>query len=69
MTPAACRSNFEESKGPDAAPSTCQCSDWYSVGEFRVVEFNGVQVVVRFVGRNGRRGRIVIEAPAGASFT
>jgi hypothetical protein len=42
--------------------------DWYHEGEERVVETNGVQVVVRFVGRNGRRGRIAITAPPGAVF-
>ena len=54
-----------------AVPSrsvTSQCVDWYSVGEARVVECNGVRVVVRLVGRKGRRSRIVIEAPAGAIF-
>ena len=43
--------------------------DWYAEGEARTVEVNGVQVTVRFVGRKGRRGRIAIEAPAGAEFT
>lgn len=43
--------------------------DWYSEGETRIVDINGVRVVVRFVGRKGRRGRIVIEAPAGAKFS
>jgi hypothetical protein len=28
--------------------------------------FRGVQVTVQFAGRKGRRGRIKIEAPAGA---
>ena len=42
--------------------------DWYSSGQSRVVECDGVQVTVRFVGRKGRRSRIVIEAPAGAVF-
>jgi hypothetical protein len=50
----------------DAPTSTC--IDWYSEGETRVVEVDGVRVVVRFVARKGRRGRIVIEAPAGALF-
>ncbi len=43
--------------------------DWYSEGEARTVEVDGVQVIVRFVGRKGRRGRIVIEAPPGAVFS
>jgi hypothetical protein len=33
-----------------------------------VVEVDGVRIVVRFIGRKGRRGRIAIEAPAGAVF-
>lgn len=48
--------------------STCSCIDWYHEGESRTVEVDGVRVVVRFVGRKGRRGRISIEAPAGAVF-
>jgi hypothetical protein len=48
---------------------TSTCIDWYSEGETRIVEVDGVRVVVRFVGRKGRRGRIVIEAPAGAVFS
>ncbi|RIK80183.1 MAG: hypothetical protein DCC68_11520 [Planctomycetota bacterium] len=47
---------------------TSTCVDWYNEGESRTVEINGVCVVVRFVGRKGRRGRIMIEAPAGAVF-
>ena len=45
-----------------------KCIDWYSEGESRIVEINGVCVVVRFVGRQSRRGRIAITAPAGATF-
>jgi hypothetical protein len=53
----------------DFPATTCACIDWYSEGETRVVEVDGVRVLVRFVGRKGRRGRIVIEAPAGAVFS
>jgi hypothetical protein len=42
--------------------------DWYAEGQARTVEVNGVRVTVRFIGRKGRRGRIAIEAPAGAVF-
>ena len=42
--------------------------DWYHEGEARTVEVDGVRVVVRFVGRRGRRGRIRITAPPGAVF-
>jgi len=45
-----------------------QSIDWYAEGQRRTVEVNGVRVVVRFIGRKGRRGRIAIEAPAGAVF-
>ncbi len=55
-----------EAKG--RAP-TCQCIDWFHEGEFKVVEIGGIQVTVRYIGRKGRRGRIAIEAPAGAVFS
>ncbi len=45
-----------------------QCIDWYAEGEERIVEADGIRVVVRFVGRKGRRGRIAITAPPGAAF-
>ena len=45
-----------------------QSIDWYAEGEERSVEAGGMQVVVRFVGRKGRRGRISITAPPGAAF-
>ena len=43
----------------------CQSIEWYSEGQSRVVEVNGVQITIRFVGRRGRRGRIAIIAPPG----
>jgi hypothetical protein len=49
--------------------ATCKHIDWYSEGETRVVRVNGVEVRIRFVGRKGRRGRILVEAPAGAVFS
>jgi hypothetical protein len=52
-----------------AEAPTSRLIDWFSEGETCVVEVDGVRVVVRFVGRKGRRGRIVIEAPAGAVFS
>jgi hypothetical protein len=45
-----------------------QSYDWYSEGEARTVEIGGVQIVVRLVGRKGRRSRISITAPAGSVF-
>jgi hypothetical protein len=38
------------------------------LAQSRTVEVDGVRVVVRFVGRKGRRGRILVEAAAGAVF-
>jgi len=53
----------------DSPPTQrCRCIDWFSEGESKVVEVDGVRIVVRFIGRKGRRGRIAIEAPAGAVF-
>ena len=52
-----------------ARPDACsQSIDWYSEGDSRVVEIGEVRVVVRYIGHKGRRGRIVIIAPAGATF-
>ena len=65
----------DEARQPNAkaevrspSPGTCLSIDWYSEGQSRTVEVAGVRITVRFVGRNGRRGRIAIEAPAGAVF-
>jgi hypothetical protein len=59
----------EESTSPESkTKSTCQSTDWYAEGESRVVDIDGVQVRIRYLGRKGRRGRIVITAPAGAVF-
>jgi hypothetical protein len=61
--------DLQQPRERDRPPNSCRCIDWYSEGEARIVECNGVQIVVRYVGRKGRRGRIVIEAPDGASFS
>jgi hypothetical protein len=45
-----------------------QCIDWYTEGEERIVEADGIRIAVRFMGRKGRRGRIAIMAPPGAAF-
>ncbi len=50
------------------AANASQSTEWYSEGESRTVEVNGVQITVHFVGRKGRCGRISITAPPGASF-
>jgi hypothetical protein len=51
-----------------APAETSRCIDWYAEGQSRVVEIGDVQVIVRCLGRKGRRARISITAPAGAVF-
>ncbi len=50
------------------AAGSSQSIDWYAEGESRTVEVDGVRVEVRFTGRKGRRSRIAITAPPGATF-
>ncbi|QDU28848.1 hypothetical protein ETAA8_39530 [Anatilimnocola aggregata] len=57
---------IEPQSNHDVKHPTSQCIDWYSEGETRVVRVDGVEVRIRFIGRKGRRGRILVEAPAGA---
>lgn len=47
----------------------CQLVDWYAQGESHTVEVDGVCIVIRLVGRKGRRARIAITAPPGARFS
>jgi hypothetical protein len=42
--------------------------EWYSEGQSRIVEVDGIKIAVRFIARKGRRSRIAITAPAGAVF-
>jgi hypothetical protein len=52
-----------------ARPDACsQSIDWYSEGQSRIVEVDGVCIEVRYVGRKSRRGRIAITAPPGTTF-
>lgn len=51
-----------------ASPETCQSIEWYSEGQTRIVEVGGIRISVRLIGRKGRRARIAITAPAGATF-
>jgi len=53
---------------PRTDAGRCKSIDWYGEGHSRTVEVDGVRITIRFVGRKGRRGRIAIEAPAGAVF-
>ncbi len=48
--------------------SVSKSVEWYHEGDERTVEAGGIQITVRFVGRRGRRGRIAITAPPGATF-
>lgn len=43
--------------------------DWYAQGDAQVVAIDGKQILVRLVGRKGRRARIAIVAPQGATFS
>ena len=67
MTPG--QSQNDERSMPAGPSPICRCIDWYSEGESRTVEVAGVCITVRFIGRKRRRGRIAIEAPAGAVFS
>ncbi|MEX1230837.1 MAG: hypothetical protein WEB58_11400 [Planctomycetaceae bacterium] len=44
-----------------------QSIEWYSPGQARVFEVDGVRIAVRFVGRRGRRGRIAVATACGAN--
>jgi len=58
----------DDRSDPDEPGRASKCIDWFHEGESKVVEVDGVRIIVRFIGRKGRRGRIAIEAPAGAVF-
>lgn len=49
--------------------TTSQSVAWFSEGQAISVEIGGFEVVVKLIGRKGRRSRIAIAAPAGASFS
>ncbi len=66
---------MKDDSGVQREPSTVarsgefsQSIDWYAEGESRIVEADGVRIEVRFTGRKGRRSRIAITAPSGATF-
>ena len=55
---------------PQGGSSPQSCSiEWYAEGQSRIVECNGLRITIRLVGRKGRRARIAIAAPAGATFS
>ena len=59
----------KECPRPANPEPTCRCIDWFAEGESKAVEVAVVRIIVRLVGRRGRRGRIAIEAPDGAVFS
>jgi len=51
---------------PPMASFCVRCTSCaYPSGQSRTVEVDGVRVVIKLIGRKGRRARIAIEAPAG----
>jgi hypothetical protein len=42
--------------------------DWFAAGDAQTVVIGDQEIHIRFVGRKGRRGRIAITAPEGATF-
>jgi hypothetical protein len=62
------RLNDNSAGGFRQGSDSCQSIDWYHEGSARTVRIGDVEVTIRYVGRKGRRGRIAITAPNGASF-
>lgn len=58
----------------DQTPANCErppsstSIEWYSEGQSRIVEVDGIEITIRYVARKGRRSRIAITAPGGAVF-
>ena len=49
----------------EGAIRTCRCIDWFSEGDAKLLEVDGIRVTVKLIGRKARRARIAIEvAPA-----
>ena len=44
---------------------TSQSIEWYHEGQSRLVSVNGIDVIIRLVGRKNRKARIALEAPTG----
>jgi hypothetical protein len=53
---------------PSESPSS-RLIDWFAEGEEKLVVCRGVTVRVRFISRQGRRGRILLEGPPGTEFS
>ncbi len=48
---------------------TSRLIDWFAVGQGCEIKVDGVVISLRVVGRKGRRARLSVVAPAGATFT
>lgn len=59
----------DASDGKEPCRDQSESIDWYAEGQVRTVEVGEARVVIRFIGRKGRRARISIAAPAGAVFS
>lgn len=69
VVPTAVPSASEPASNPQFPESdNSQCIEWYHEGQSRTVETNGVRIEIRFIGGKGRRARIAIVAPPGATF-
>lgn len=60
--------SLQNDSGQENRTGTSQSIDWFAEGESRTVDVDGIQVVVKYIGRKGRRARISITAPMGAVF-
>ncbi len=47
---------------------TSRFIDWFAVGQGAEVRVDGITVSLRVVGQKGRRTRLVVIAPRGATF-
>ena len=61
--------NHTAGREPRTDQHTVRQINWFRPGESHTVSIGGMQVIIRFVGRRGRRGRIAITAPCGACFS
>jgi hypothetical protein len=51
-----------------APAEASQCIEWYGPGAARAIEVGDMRVIVRVIGRRGRRTRILIVGPPSATF-
>ncbi len=53
---------------PPETPNVSRFIDWYAKGEGVIVEANGNRTIIRIVDRKGRRDRLAVSGPPGATF-